>query len=134
MPLVDMAGKVGKAIGCSFHEEEFNVTSGFAAHLLGLTVQLYDWRGLGDRVVFVLASVLEEGRFVDTPDGSEVDLEIDEISPAIADLLTVCEVGDWHPATEAEAEAERAHSGRISERIRQEEAEAASWPGRWRKS
>lgn len=124
--LSEMAARVGEALGCVFIEGKINDTDAYIAHFLGLNVHLYDWRGLGGRVVFILASMLEERRFLDGPGDERVDLEIQEVSAAIADLLTVREGGDWHPATDEESAAEREHSGRIAERIRREEEDAAT--------
>jgi hypothetical protein len=127
IPLVEMAAKVGEALDCTFSAGKINDTEGFIAHFLGLNVRLIDWRGLGDRLVFILASMLEEDRFLDGPDGEKVDLDVQEISSAIADLLTVREGGDWHPVTDEEGAAEREHAGRIAERIRLEEEDAVNW-------
>src|SRR5687768_5619104 len=87
IPLDEMATKVGEALGCTFHEGTINKTEAFVAHFLGLKVHLYDWLGLGDRVVFILASALAEDRLLDRSHGENVDLAIQEISSAIADLL-----------------------------------------------
>lgn len=125
IPLEKMAAEVADALGCPFERGEFNGTDAFIAHFLGLNVHLYDWRGLNNKVVYVLASVLEERKLARGPGGDRVALDTQEISPAVADLLAVREGGDWHPVTDEEIDAEREHASRLTERFRREEEEAA---------
>jgi hypothetical protein len=125
MPLEKMAVKVGTAIGCTFEAGEFNDGDAYIARFLGLHVHLYDWRGLDNRVVFILASMLDEPGYDEGPQGESVDLKIQNISPAIADLLSVRAGGDWHPPTEDEILAEREHGSRIADRFRQQEEKGA---------
>ncbi|EOD65542.1 hypothetical protein H480_26107 [Amycolatopsis vancoresmycina DSM 44592] len=125
MSLEEMATRVEKALGCRFEKGELNDGDAFIAHFLGLNVHLYDWRGLGDRVVFVLASVLEEYGMLRGPGGEHVELEVQEIGDAISALLAVREGGDWHPVSDEEVAAEREHGGRINERFRRQEEEGA---------
>src|SRR4051812_5531612 len=125
IPLPEMGVLVGEALGCAFQDGEYFDTPALVASMLGMRVGLYDWRGLDNAVVFILSSHLDEGRFLDAPAGEAVEIESVDISQAVADLLTVRGVaGEWHPPTEAEVEAERAHGGRRAERIRREERES----------
>lgn len=107
MPAEKMAAKVGDALGCTFEEGRLFKSDAFVAHFLGLNVHLYDVIGLGNREVFVLASMLEEHEFLNGPGGERVDLTVQEISAAISDLLNVRLGGGWHPPTEEEALAAR---------------------------
>lgn len=127
IPLPEMADQVGEALGCSFHGGRSNDTPAFLAHLLGLRLALYDWRGINNKVVFILASNVAESRFRHPSDGSRWDLKIVDISQPMADLLTVRETGKWHIPSEVEIEAERTHGRRISARIKQEEDVASGW-------
>jgi hypothetical protein len=107
MPAETMAAKIGDALGCTFEKGRLFKTDAFIAHLLGLNVHLYDVIGLGNREVFVLASMLEEHEFLNGPGGERFDLTVQEISVAISDLLNVRLGGGWHPPTEEETRAVR---------------------------
>jgi hypothetical protein len=123
MPPEKMAKRVGEAIGCVFQPGEFNGTDAFLAQFLGLQLHLYDWRGLNNRVVFVLSTTLKDLAFLEAPGEEQVEIEVQDISQAVADLLAVRMGGDWHRPTEEEVNAERDHSGRITERFQRHEEE-----------
>jgi hypothetical protein len=107
MPAERMAAKVGDALGCTFTAGRLFKSDAFIAHFLGLNVHLYDAVGLGNRNVFVLASMLAEDRFLDGPGAERVDLAVQEISVAVSDLLNVRLGGGWHLPTEEEVLAVR---------------------------
>lgn len=106
-PTEKMAARVGKALGCGFERGRLFKSDAYIAHFLGLNVHLYDATGLGDRRVFVLGSMLEEHGFMTGPGGEVVDLVVQEIGGAVADLLNVRLGGGWHLPTEEEGAAAR---------------------------
>jgi len=106
-PAGRVAARVGDALGCAFEEGRVFKSDAYIAHFLGLNVHLSDTVGLGGRKVFVLASMLEEHRFMNGPDGEAVELKVQDISAAISDLLNVRLGGGWHPPTDEEGLAAR---------------------------
>jgi hypothetical protein len=127
VPLHEMAERVAAAVGCTFEEGEFREREGLVAKLLGMNVELYDWVGLADRVVFVFVGYVGDARFVRVLPREQRELVSVDISEAVADVLNVNEVvAEWTLPTEADYEAEREHSAQRSDRVRrQEEAEEA---------
>jgi hypothetical protein len=122
-----MADRVGKAIGVTFHESDVEDMPGVVTELLGSDVALYDTRGLGNAVVFILTSWVTDPSLLDSSEGQTIELDGIDISAAVSDLLAVRGVGEWHPPTEAEITAELEHAARRRRRIEREEAEAAKW-------
>jgi hypothetical protein len=120
-----MADRVGRAMGCTFHESDLDDMPGVVSGLLGTNVVLYDTRGLGNAVVYILSNWVTDARFGEGPGGEEVDIEILDLNQALIDLLAVHGVGAWHRPSADEIQAERAHATRRSQRIDREiEAEA----------
>jgi hypothetical protein len=117
-----MAHRVGLAMGVSFHESDEEDMPGVVTELLGTNVALYDTRGLDNAVVFILTSWVTDMRFLDAPQGQDVELDGIDISEAVSDLLAVRGGDEWHPPTEAEVAAELAHATRRRKRFERENA------------
>lgn len=125
IPLGDMADRVGRAIGCSFREPRRDDTPGVLAVLLGVTVDLYDTRGLDGAVVYVLSSRVIDPRWLPDDDAEELEFETIDITSAVIDVLAIGGAGEWHAPSDAELAAERAHATRRHKRIEREEAAEA---------
>lgn len=123
IPLEQMRVLVENALGCQFHEGEYQKIPALVTKFLGMRVGLFEWAGIGGREVFRLQSYIDDARLVRSPSGEPVDVLKLNLSEALIDLLSALEAGQWYTPTAEDIRAEREHGNSLLQRYRIHERE-----------
>jgi hypothetical protein len=118
VPLDEMRARVETAMGCSFREGDFHKVPALVTELLGMTISLFEWRGLAGARTYRLQGRTGDARFLEAPGGQVAELEGIDIGQAVIDLLAVRDAGDWRIPSREEIEAELDHGDAIERRFR----------------
>lgn len=106
LSLQEMGTRVGEAVGCQFRVGKYVRTEALITEFLGAKVGLY-CRPAPVGNIFGFSGHLEDAALVAGPDGEAVEIEVLDLGPAIAHLLRIRSLGDWHLPSEEELTADR---------------------------
>lgn len=118
MPLDEIRDRLEAAIGCSFREGHFHKVPALVTELLGMTISLFEWRGLAGARTFRLQGRTGDAQFLEAPGGQVAELEGIDIGQAVIDLLAVRGAGEWRIPSREEIEAELDHGDAVEQRFR----------------
>jgi hypothetical protein len=111
---------IGAVLGTTFRPGTYLDVDGLVGNFLGLKVGLHDWAGLKGPVI-ILTSHSENANYLKVGPGDQVDIQMVDISQAIADLLEVELGGGWHPPSPEELQAELVKRNQVVDRFRRQE-------------
>jgi hypothetical protein len=106
----EMRSLVGAALNCDFRLGTFWDMRVDVAHVLGMDVALYPWRGRANQSIFRLQAEVQDRRFYVGPDGASLELVEQDISASIIGVLQVNGAGEWYVPTRDDIAAEAAYS------------------------
>ncbi|MGW1994965.1 hypothetical protein [Embleya sp. NPDC001921] len=104
----EVAVEVSKALGCEFQEGVRHRSFALMAEVLGVTLALSPWRGMGGKRTLRLDGEVTETGFVEHP--GPFDFTAVDISTFLADLLNIRTGRAWYVPTPADYAAESAHA------------------------
>src|ERR1043165_8677528 len=107
-PLTDMSDRVAAAVGCKLERATYHGFSAMRGKLLGMDVALFTWGGVNG-TTFRFQGDVEDISFLDFKDAHGLDVVAQDISPAVADALTVLTGFPWRIPTPEDIAAERAY-------------------------
>jgi hypothetical protein len=107
----DVASVLEPALNCTFRDGDFRRLPALVSEVLGVTVSLSAWRGIGGKTIFRLHGDVLEDRF----DAAAEALEITrvDISQYVVDLLNTRTPFRWYVPSEADLAAENEHAKAI---------------------
>jgi hypothetical protein len=115
LPLNTLAAELERALSCSFRDGRYHGVPALVADVIGLEVALLHWGGVGGRPIFRLDGEVQDPRFVDVPPGETLEIDALDISPYLADVLTIRTGHDWYVPTDVDRAAEQEHAKLIDE-------------------
>lgn len=111
-----VAARVGRALDCTFTEGEHQRWYAQIAHVFGLRLALVGRAGIGGKKVAKLVSQVAEHGLLHAPDGSgRIERDRVDISPYIADLLTLRTGLRWYQPTAEDRAAENKAASRFDD-------------------
>lgn len=99
----DIVRMLEEAFGARFKPKSENGVSYLQMYLLGMTVDLVQWRGIGLKMIYQLMGSTEQ------PEGHQEQdkpMAFVDLNQAVIDLLRANGAGKWHTPSIAEIEAE----------------------------
>jgi hypothetical protein len=114
-PIEDVVAQVAAALGCTFREGRVEQVPSMIGEVLGLSISIQPWRGLGDRPILRFRGRVLDPRWVEGADLEEPRFHSTDISAYVADLLSLTTAFVWYLPSDEERKAERDFGARLDD-------------------